>query len=103
MQDWEYQVSDPERIDDYLALYDDASLSDDERFSLMMLILDALNLGEANAASKMRMNRTKLLLTRHFNIHAPTIEYWARTDAMNGDEEFRITPWIRTFMPKVEK
>jgi hypothetical protein len=39
MQDWEWEVADPERIDEYITVYNSGELNDDERFTLMETIV----------------------------------------------------------------
>ncbi|HVZ37577.1 MAG TPA: hypothetical protein VG963_34385, partial [Polyangiaceae bacterium] len=41
MQDWAWEVADPDRIDEFLAAYEAGDLSDDERFTLMETMLQS--------------------------------------------------------------
>src|SRR5262245_26865033 len=41
-QDWEYEVAKPEWFPEWLAVYRDDSLSDDERFSLMEMLIQCV-------------------------------------------------------------
>ena len=41
MQDWEWEVASPERIDEFLAAYEGGELTDDERFTLMETLLQS--------------------------------------------------------------
>ncbi len=41
IQDWEWEVADPARIDEYISAYVDAGLTDDERFTLMETVIQA--------------------------------------------------------------
>jgi hypothetical protein len=42
-QDWEWEVADPTKVNDLLALYRNETLSDDERFSLMEMLIQCVN------------------------------------------------------------
>jgi hypothetical protein len=41
MQDWPWEVADAERLDEFLAAYEGGNLSEDERFTLMEVILQS--------------------------------------------------------------
>jgi hypothetical protein len=41
MQDWSWEVADATRLDEFLAVYQTASLTDDERFTLMEVLLQS--------------------------------------------------------------
>ena len=41
-QDWEYEVADADRFQDWIAVYRDESLSYDERFSLMEILIQCV-------------------------------------------------------------
>jgi hypothetical protein len=41
MQDWEWEVADSERINEFPSAYESGELSDDERFTLMETILQS--------------------------------------------------------------
>lgn len=43
MQDWEWEVADPARIDEYLNAYHVGELTDDERFTLMETLIQAFD------------------------------------------------------------
>ncbi|BBB62899.1 hypothetical protein UNDKW_4626 [Undibacterium sp. KW1] len=39
MQDWEYEVADANRIDEFLVAYDSGELREDEKFTLMAMLV----------------------------------------------------------------
>jgi hypothetical protein len=41
MQDWEHEVADADRIHEFIAAYQSGQLDDDERFTLMELIIQS--------------------------------------------------------------
>jgi transcriptional regulator with XRE-family HTH domain len=94
MQDWEYQVADAARIDEFLA-YAETDPDDDEAFSLMMMIFQSFeDLGEA-ALHDPRWERVVRLLQRRFELHRSTLRYWANlSEPPEGD--WQITPLVRS-------
>ena len=98
MQDWEYQVADPTRIDEFLTAYESAGLSDDEKFTLMQTIIEPFNdfatLG-GDLGSDPRWQRTLSLVDSNIPLHAYSVWYWSRLDAKEQDEMWYVTPFIR--------
>ena len=94
MQDWEYQVADAARIDDFLA-YAESDPDDDEAFIHMMMIFQSFeDLGEA-ALHDARWERVVRLLQRRFELHRSTLQYWANlSETPEGD--WQITPLVRS-------
>jgi len=50
MQDWEWEVADPSRINEFVAAYKGGELNDDERFVLMETIIQSFE--ECGSACK---------------------------------------------------
>ena len=91
MQDWEYEISDPNRIAEFIAEYDNVNSSETEKESLMEIILDSLNDMERkneNNDFEKYLDSVLLRLKKNFKIHRGTIEYWK-----NG--EFNISDFIK--------
>lgn len=101
MQDWEWQVADPDRIDEFLAAYEHGGLSDDERFTLMEMLLQSFeDLGEA-LASDPRWPRTLEILDRNLDLHAYTILYWSDLENENEEDSWRVTPYLRSLADRL--
>jgi hypothetical protein len=98
MQDWEYEVSDHTRIDEFIAAYETEQLSDDEKFTLMQTIIDSFEelagMG-FNLASDPRWQRTISILDTNISLHAYSVWYWSCLDAEHEDETFCVTPFVR--------
>tara|TARA_R110002073_G_scaffold4918_2_gene31246 strand:- start:5934 stop:6287 length:354 start_codon:yes stop_codon:yes gene_type:complete len=77
MQDWEWEIADPDRIDEYLSLYRDGGLTDDERFTLMETILQSFEDLDADLTSDPRWLAVLDWLDRDVELHAHSIWYWA--------------------------
>lgn len=90
MQDWEYEVSDPNHLEKYISLYLLAETDDLERKALMEMMLDAL---EDSLDEKGHQLYTQFasevfqLLRENHALHQGTATYWS-----NGD--FLISPQI---------
>lgn len=98
MQDWEWEIADVNRFDEYVNLYASDDLSDDEKISLMELILQSTEESESDSILKARWLRVVSLLRRNVTLHESSIRYWARTDAVCTDEQFRLSDLVRTVL-----
>lgn len=103
MQDWEYEVADSNRIDEFLAAYDGGELSEDEKFTLMTTLFQSF--WDALDESRNILNSTSWkhfmdLLERDIDIHIYLVWYWSSVDKPEADIEnpdymFSISPLIR--------
>jgi hypothetical protein len=83
MQDWEYEIADHCRLKDFEAQYRKSETSDNEKKSLMEIMLDCLNdLLKDKDLEKYNEFAPKVLetLKRNEIIHKGTINYWACGD-----------------------
>ncbi|MFW2014069.1 hypothetical protein [Acinetobacter bereziniae] len=94
MQDWEYEVADPNRIDEFIDAYLSNELNEDEKFALMETILQSFEESSKTLDSDQQWNTILQLLEDNPDIHATTICYWAC-----GNSTYtlcwRITPDLR--------
>ncbi|WP_335961008.1 hypothetical protein [Acinetobacter bereziniae] len=94
MQDWEYEVADPNRIDEFIDAYLSNELNEDEKFALMETILQSFEESSKTLDSDQQWNTILQLLEDNLDIHATTICYWAF-----GNSAYtlcwRITPDLR--------
>lgn len=93
MQDWEYEVSDPARVDEFLAAYKLLELSEDERFVLMATIIDSFE-ELLDAGPDPRWSEVLRLLEADFTTHVSTVHYWASGSKPLADC-WRVTPDLR--------
>jgi hypothetical protein len=95
-QDWELVYADANRVGEFLDLYEDESLTEDDRFALMALIVasfdDLLTAGRANKAIS---DRFRHCLSTDFCLHKATIHYWCLLDESDANKVFRATPFMR--------
>ena len=82
MQDWEYEISTPDRIDDFINEYKKSDTTDSEKESLIEIILDSLNdLDEPSLKTfKNQLKITKEFLTKNKDLHSNTVDYWKESD-----------------------
>lgn len=79
MQNWEYEISDPRRISEFIMEYDKESSSIIEKQTLMEIILDSLNdFKELNTISEFEKQIEPVIdrLKMNREIHNGTINYW---------------------------
>ena len=101
MQDWEWEVADSNRIDEFLAAYETGGLSDDERFTLMEMILESFEeIGREgiDLCADARWRRTMEALERNISLHAHSVWCWSCLEAEGPEEMFHISRFIRQIM-----
>ena len=104
-QDFEFEVSDPDRVFEFIEYYQNNDLDDYAKETLMCIIVDSANDCFAPYNENFG-NRGKLemilkeLLLKEYNLHETTIIYFCLFDEEIEDEEddclFEITKFIRT-------
>jgi hypothetical protein len=95
-QDWEIELADPSRVDEFVALFGRTELDAEDRTALMALVLGSANAfvekeGEPPATWATISN----LLAKERELHADTLSYWARDDADDHEEWFPLSPYVR--------
>jgi hypothetical protein len=96
MQDWEIECADPKRVGEFLDFYLTGTVDDDERFTLMALILGSFEeYYRSNESDSTLWDRIKSLLSADVDLHSDHIEYYQRLDALSDDECFPISKLMR--------
>ena len=94
-QDWEYEVADSCRVNEFISFYETAVLDQDERFALMSLIIssfdDAISEAKDQEGTWMRI---KNHLIREMLMYRNTILYWSVVEE-ELEDCFSITPYMR--------
>ncbi len=93
MQDWEWEVADARRFDEFVAAYRTEDLTEDERFLLMEMLVQcvediAADTGNHDAAWSV----IKPFVLSRPRLHEDTVSYWACLDKTDG---FRVSPDMR--------
>ncbi|PUV26333.1 hypothetical protein [Sphingobacterium athyrii] len=94
-QDWDIEMADSSRINEFIDLYHQHDLAFEERMALMSLIVASYDdyLNEHDLAVDCRWDRIKATLTKDKRYFIELIDYWSLD---NEDDIFRITPLMRT-------
>jgi len=95
MQDWEYEVADPQRFGEFLSTYGSPDLTEDERFSLMEILIQCAEEIEPEVAHRTAWAAIEPLLLANRRIHESTIEYWARLGETEPESYFRVSLEMR--------
>ena len=98
MQDWEWEVADPDRIDEFLEAYRMGELDEDERFTLMETIIQSFEDAPQAPEADPRWCEVLNLLTTGIDLHISTVWYWAATDHQRLDDTWLVTPSIRKLL-----
>ena len=103
-QDWEIELADPGRVGEFLEVYETARLDNDERFTLMELIVasysDLLEFGGGDRDAR-HWPRLRDHLLRRFELHGYTVLYWALADTDEPENFYAFTPRAREVMAAV--
>ncbi|MBP3610798.1 MAG: hypothetical protein J6J42_10755 [Lachnospiraceae bacterium] len=95
-QDWEYEVANVERLQDYIEYYQKEDRNSNEKVALMRIMLEAYNdYVIMNPNEIMYWNTIKQLLEQDFCIHSETIKYWS-CEEEELENCFAITAFVRT-------
>ncbi|VTU01144.1 Uncharacterized protein OS=Rhodopirellula baltica SWK14 GN=RBSWK_06258 PE=4 SV=1 [Gemmataceae bacterium] len=100
-QDWEWEIAQPEKFDEWLAVFRTAPLSDDERFSLMETLIQCvedmvLSSGPpAEVEALSQWQAVAALLQERPRLHASSIAYWSVFGHDDPEEQFRVSVPMR--------
>lgn len=97
-QDWTYIIAEPERIEDYLSVYEELD-GKAAKFSLMEMIMQALN-GQDEEDFESFWEKVKALLDQDFDLHEYTIYYWCVWENDNLEDCFSISEHMRDYWIK---
>ena len=104
IQDWELVVSDFGRINDFLNLYQKELYDDDDKFTLMGLMVSSFDRGisDFNVETETNWRICKTILENECYLHYSIIKYWSLLEEKNTKNAFPITPYMREIWDKVE-
>jgi hypothetical protein len=77
-QDWEYEIANSSRVDEFVSFYESADLNQSEKFALMSLITSSFD--DAVTEGKIQYGiweKIKGHLIRDIDLHRKTILYWS--------------------------
>lgn len=94
MQDWEWEVADPKRFEEFLAAYT-TELPADQRVALMEILVQCVEDSDSESQFALHWDKIEPLLAGSRGLHARTIEYWSCLGAEHPEEMFRVTKLMR--------
>jgi hypothetical protein len=94
MQDWSYEIAEPEDIQKYLDHYESIT-NEDDKFVLMEMIIQATEYQRNDQDFAKYCSIVKDLLIKDFAIHQYTIYYWAAMDQADLSDSWKIAPLMR--------
>jgi len=100
MQDWPWVVADAHRLDEFLAAYEYGGLSDDERFTLMEIILQSFEDLATSTGFDPRWDRALDTIDRNIDLHASSVWYWSALETDDQRELWLVTPSLRSILQK---
>jgi len=104
IQDWDLVTSDKGRIRDFLKLYQNELENDDDKFTLMGLIVSSFDdaVSDFNDEIEKNWNICKIILEKECYLHYSIIEYWSLLEEKDIDNVFDITPYMREIWEKIK-
>lgn len=101
MQDWEIECADPNRVTEFIHCYDENAVTDEEKFTLMALILGSYEEYHSLKGPVLKdWQSIKARLRGDLAIHCDHIVYYGCPETENEDEWFPITQQIRELLPE---
>lgn len=100
-QDWEIEAADSHRVKEFLDYYDTQQLNDDERFTLMALIIASFDERLRTGQDDLLQDRIVARLTAKFDVLNYLVQHWAmpdETDENLAGNSFIFTPIARQVM-----
>jgi len=104
--DWELAVADSTRIDEFVTLYENGGLTDDERFTLMEVILNSVIHAVAeNDTSILKSDIWQKILTlleQNIEIHIYSVWYYSSVeyDDVDIEDSWCIAPFMRPILAR---
>jgi len=95
MQDWEWEVADQGRIEEFLSEYKNGTLTDDEKFTLLEILLQSFEESELDLSANKFWKELLELIRTNYKLHEYTVWYWSAFESENEEEQWRITPFMR--------
>jgi hypothetical protein len=108
-QDWEWEVPEPRDFPTLLALYKDAALTDDERFSLMEMLVQCVEevcpmyTPPEQVEQRPEWQAVAALLRARPHLHASTIAYWSVFGRERPDGQFVVSTPMRRVWADVQQ
>jgi hypothetical protein len=100
MQDWDIELADSNRVQEFCDVYESEGLDSNEKQALMALIIASYDdYLEERGNEVFLWNKIAALLRKDCDLHKSTMLYWLCVDNEELIGEFAITPLIRALLP----
>lgn len=102
-QDWDIELSDSARLDEFLFFYKEKTLDDEQRFAMMALIIssfeDLVGEKEKNHDSWKTISK---ILAENFEFFSPLFDYWCVDDEPDSNDVYKVTKLMRSVRDKIK-
>lgn len=100
-QDWELEAANPSRVAEFLDYYETRQLNDDERFTLMSLIIASFDEFLYSGRDEVLQDRIVARMSAEFDLLNYLVQHWAFPDVTDeeiAENSFYFTPIARQIM-----
>ena len=101
--DWRLAVADPARIDEFVALYENGGLTDDERFTLMEVVLNSIIDAVDTDTSILKSDIWQKILTlleQNIEIHIYSVWYYSDVEQDDVEDLWCLAPFMRPILAR---
>jgi hypothetical protein len=106
-QDWEIELADSTRVQEFCQVYQTANLTQEEKFTLMALIIasydDYLRFGQDKTATDAITTIITKLLVHDFALHKTTINYWCQHEITSDEADWNNPEWVFAVTPLMRR
>ena len=100
MQDWEWEVADPNRIEEFVAAYTSGELNEDERFVLMETIIQSFEDLCSSLDDNKKWHEVVELLESNLDLHIYSVWYWSDDENESLRDSWYVAPYMRYLLEK---
>ena len=98
MQDWEWEVADAERIEEFLSLYEAGGLGEDERFALVEILIQSFEDSSRDLPGDPAWKRLLALLERNLDVHRYSVWHWSAVESAAQEDMWRVSRFLRPLL-----
>jgi len=96
MQDWEWEVADASRFGEFLDAYSSGPLNEDERFSLMEMLIQCVeDMDLPSIETTPQWRAVAALLTADPRLHSSSVRYWSCLGDRDLEDCFSVSGPMR--------
>ena len=102
MQDWEWEVADPNKIKLFFNHYFNGNLSEDEKFTLMEVLLQSFEESSINLDSSVEWKEIMISIEKSWPLHRYSVWYWSCWEE-NEKDCWRISNFMKNIIENHKK